>query len=303
MVKQENSRIIGAFIIGFAVMAGSYVVNSMSKPSVTQSSTAGANLLVTNISDISPRTYIGVVDSNQDGIEDWQEDFLSAQPIIFNSAAEYTPPDTLTGETGIAYIQSTLLARSYGPFGRSQDEIINSTISNVTKEAASDKIYNIRDVTVSNDISGPAIKAYGNALALAIINNNNDSIESEMVILRKIINAGQATPEHISHLKGMAKLYSDTKKATLAIPVPRIFVKEHLDIINVYNAMEANMEGFAKINDDPIVSLMRVKRYEDDILGLNLAYTNIYKALEPHAQHFTVEDPAVIFVAFSSEFN
>jgi len=55
--------------------------------------------------------------------------------------------------------------------------------------------------------------------------------------------------------------------------------------------------------DDPVVSLLRLKRYEDDAAGLGYALTNMYEVLVPYAELVQPDDPAILFVTFSPDFN
>jgi len=53
---------------------------------------------------------------------------------------------------------------------------------------------------------------------------------------------------------------------------------------------------------DPVVALMRVKRYQDDAIGLSLALQNIYNVVLPYASVFEPNDPAVLFVVFDPNY-
>lgn len=55
--------------------------------------------------------------------------------------------------------------------------------------------------------------------------------------------------------------------------------------------------------EDPALALIRIKRYQDDALGLRIALENMYLLLEPYASLVKPNDPALLFVVFSSEFN
>lgn len=88
---------------------------------------------------------------------------------------------------------------------------------------------------------------------------------------------------------------------SLLVPVPRVFLKQHLDLINTYEAMYQDISAMALSVEDPAVALLRIKRYREDALGLGLALQNMYDALEPHAGLFSANDPAVLFANFNSD--
>jgi hypothetical protein len=55
--------------------------------------------------------------------------------------------------------------------------------------------------------------------------------------------------------------------------------------------------------EDPAFALIRIKRYQDDATGLQIALQNMYDTIEPYASLLGPDDPALLFVLFSSEFN
>jgi hypothetical protein len=141
------------------------------------------------------------------------------------------------------------------------------------------------------------IRTYANSVASAITNNSDANLENELIILKDIINRNDR--ERLNELKKLEDVYRKTLEDTLKIPVPSIYVKQHLDLINTYLAIQKDIEAMTMSFDDPAYALLRLKRYEDDSKGLYLALQNMYKVLEPHAGLFTASDPAVLFVLFS----
>jgi hypothetical protein len=50
---------------------------------------------------------------------------------------------------------------------------------------------------------------------------------------------------------------------------------------------------------DPVVSLLRIKRYPDDAKGLEYALTNMYTVFRPYANLLQPNDQALVFLAFA----
>jgi len=105
--------------------------------------------------------------------------------------------------------------------------------------------------------------------------------------------------DEIKRLVPHASMYKALRDEALATPVPQSLIKQHLDLINTYHALYKNISDMQMAFDDPMVSLMRIKRYQDDATGLGFALTNLFNALVPHASLFTQSDPAVVLVAFA----
>lgn len=290
MKSNQNFKVVGAFLIGFALVFGAHTLSTFGQPRLQQPAAVAAATVV-------PRIAIEVTDNDGNGIEDWRDAFVDAAPVILDEAVSvYVPPETLSGQIGVTFLQDLIQSRSGGPFSRTEEEIISDTVANLEKETAS-RLFGIRDITVLNTWTDLDIKNYANAMAGAVERNNVAGLENELYILRDVLTRNQV--ERLDDLKILAGVYERTRDDSLAVPVPAIFVKQHLDLINTYQAIYTDVTGMTLSIEDPAYALLRIKRYEDDVLGLRLALENMYTALEPYASLFSANDAAVFFVSFS----
>lgn len=298
MKRELNPRIIGACVIGSAFVAGAYTLSNFGETRFTRDQQPAAVVAA----ETTPRVAIPVTDNNNNGVEDWRDEFITTEPIIIEQATTtYEPPTTLTGQMGVSFIEGYLRSKTYGPFGSSREEIIANTVDVLAQETAFD-LYDTPDITIMETWEDQDIRTYANTLALAITNSNQDNItEGELFILNDILSNNAL--ERISELDALAAGYAQKRDLSLQIPVPAIFVKEHLDLINTYHAINKDIEAMTLALDDPAFALMRIKRYEDDAAGLGYALENMYKALSPYASLVEPSDPALLFVIFSPEFN
>ena len=291
MLSSPNPKVIGAFVIGFALIAAAFTLSNFNKPTAI-------NVASTISSDAPPRTAIAVADEDQNGIEDWRDEFVTSEGVILNSGSTtFEFPATYTGKLGIDLLEGVIRARSAGPFGRSQDEVISDTVETISKETAF-TFYDTKDISIMKNWNENDIRNYSNAMAGAILDIKIDGAENELFILNDIMTRGQT--DRINELKMLGDGYKSLRDTTLTIPVPALFVKQHLDLLNTYNALHHDITGMSQGLDDPVVALMSLKRYEDDALGLQIAMQNIYVALTPYAGLFTQNDPALLFSTFSS---
>ena len=299
MILQYDSRLIGAFVIGFAIVAGAFTVNNMTKEVVSPNQQASLAV----VDEAPERNLITVQDSNNDGVEDWQDQFLTAEPIIVKqTATDYTPPNTLTGQVAINFMQNYISGKANG-FGPSDEQLVKNTVDSIKVEAT-DRMYSLRDIKISDDNSSDSVKNYGNAMANAILDNaTTEKTRSDMAILNDIVSKNEVTDKDIADIKLIAQVYKGTLEDTLIIPVPREFTKEHLDLINVYSALYNDAEGLTKLIDDPMKALLRIKRYQEDMQGLTVALENIYRALDKSSYVFQSTDNASLFASFSPNFN
>lgn len=294
MNSEPNTRIVGAFIVGFALVAGAYTISSIKTPRTypvaEQQATVG--------SAVTQRTAITVLDEDNNGIEDWRDEFVTTEPIFLDntSAEDYELPTTLTGKLGINFMQDIIRAKQYGDFGRSEQEVIDDTIKALEIET-SHELYDVLNIKIMREWTDDDIRNYANLIANAIVSNDVPGVRDELLILQDILN--RKDESRFEELETLANVFKNTRDDTLAVPVPAFLVKEHLDLINTYHAVHTDIAAMQYSFEDPTYTLLRLKRYEEDSLGLYYALQNMYRALIPYAHLFESSDPAVLFVTFS----
>jgi hypothetical protein len=293
MFSSPNPKVIGAFVVGFALIAGAYLVSDFKAPGPIQTA---------SVIDIKapPRVAIAVTDKDKNGIEDWRDEFVSSDQVRLevSTSSEYTMPTTLTGQLGINLFESFIRARSAGSFGNSKEEVVSDAVGVLRTETAVD-LYDTKHVSVMRTWDQNDIKNYANSMAGAITRNDVKGLESELFILDDIVNRNN--DERIGELETIAAAYKRIRDDSLTIPVPELFLKQHLDLINTYNALYKDIDAMSLTFEDPVVSLLHLKRYQDDVLGMELALENMYVSIEPYTGLFSANDPALLFAAFSPD--
>lgn len=286
MLDDLNPKIIGASMIGFALVAGAYTLSTFGNPIMSQPAAVTA-------ATVAPRTAITVTDRDKNGIEDWRDEFVNTEPIRFTEASStYTLPVTLTGQLGIDLIEGIVRARAAGPFGQNNEGAIGDTVNTLTEETAI-QLYDVKDVTIMKNWGENDIRNYANAMAGAITHNEVPGVRYEIDILSDIVTKNKT--DRMGELKTLAEVYKRTRDDSLSIPVPALFLKQHLDLINTYNALYRDIEAMTLSFDDPVVALVAIKRYQDDALGLSLALQNVYTSIEPYSGLFSTNDAAILF--------
>jgi hypothetical protein len=285
----QNPKVIGAFLVGFALVAGAYVVANFGKPRVAPVATAVA-------AEAPNRVFIPVADNDLNGVEDWQDQFVTAPAVTLQetTASDYIPPNSFTGQLGVSLMEGVIMAKGAAPITRDQGQVIADTVEKISQSALTDTIYDVKDIIVSQDSSDIAVRTYGNSLASVLIGESRPDLENELLLLQDYLTSPDSgDPEKLNEL---AQVYKSYRDKTLIIPVPKQFVKPHLDLINVYHAMYTNIDAMTKATADPLLPFARLKRYEDDALGLSYALGGMYNALVPYARVFEMNDPAIVFV-------
>lgn len=292
-----NRTTTGAALIGIALVGGALVLNNLRtglNPAVA--TVTPIKTIDTNISD---RNFIPVIDSNGDGVEDWREEFVVQAPIELpatGTAVAFEMPTTVTDQVGIQVFESLLKNKANLQFNQTNEEIVDKTTSKISA-LAKDTLYTERDfTTVTTD--PVAIRRYANMMGQSLITNNVTGSEGELQIVYTALQTNDRTT--LEKLKPLAAMYEQLRDDALATPVPERFAKDHLNLINAYHAMYRNISEFQLIFDDPMVALLRIKRYQDDATALSLTLSEMYRNAAPFASLFTEDDPAYVFIAFSN---
>lgn len=289
MFGELNQKIVGAFVIGIALVAGAYTTANFGKQT---------HSLVQTSAKAPARVAVAIEDKDGNGIEDWRDVFTPAKVVLLDEAASstYTLPTTLTGRMSIDLLQNIVRAKNAGPFGGTREEVIANSVEAIVQET-SDKIFDVKDISIIDQWTDEDIKNYANTMAGIVINTNVRPKNNEIDILDDIVTRGNIARK--GELKEIADGYFSILNKSLAVPVPALFVKQHLDLINTYNAVGRDVAGMLLTEEDPTVALVRLKRYSEDASGLYLAMQNMNSSLKPYSRLFSQSDPAIFF----SEFN
>lgn len=272
-----NPRIAVAFVFGLLMVAGSFW---LSRGKVSENPEAIITIK-TEVGDQPIRGYIPVTDNDADGLPDWQNSFDIATVYIDDK-----PEETLT-RTGALAVDLATRANS-GPTG--VDTVLADIGTSLTREML-DKDYGMANITLSDDNSLTAKKAYGNRVAaIALDNAPPKGTEGELVVLNRALLRDD--PTIITALDPTIVAYEKMLKDMLETPVPSSLAREHLSLINVYQALINDIKAFRYIFDDALPAMTRFRRYQADAEALYTAIGMLYQKLHDEGIQWNEYDPA-----------
>ncbi len=286
-----SREVLVALVVGFVLVTGSFYVSASNE-------TVAGDISV--IAKPPTREYIPINDANNNGISDWAEELLDERETIVDDidpVEAYVPPSTLTGRFSIEFFQDYLYAKGFGEnIVGTKEELAERAVAELKREAT-DVVYTIDDVIIDTDDSTEAIRRYGNRIAEITTEYSNPVTEnlSETDILERAINTDN--PERLKDLDPIIDAYRGYFEATKATPVPPKLVRQHVDLINVYNAVLTDLIAMRYTFEDPLLALLRTKRYEEDIAGLIYVYYNIDRVLRREGITYEEDEPAYVMGA------
>jgi hypothetical protein len=259
-------RIAGAFMIG-----GALVVSAFLMAEQKQTQQKGEILAATVV-----RSHIQIEDENGDGIPDWRDSLQKTEPIMLDSATStYEKPTTITGKFAVKFLEDMFRSKMYGAFGDSHEELIAEATESLVSESK-DVLFEKEDLTLIDDASPEIVRAYGNHIASIALGAKGGG-ENEAIILQDSLRYND--PDRLRDLDPIVASYVDLVKRMLETPVPVEYTKEHLAVLNAYNAIKEDVSAMQKVYEDALYTLIRAKRYEDDALGMKNALSQILSVI------------------------
>lgn len=272
----SRKRIAGAFLVGGTLVVLAFVAGRQ-----PDASASGALVSVA-----AEREHVAVEDTDSDGVPNWQEQLQVSEPVVLSSASStYEAPKTITGKFALRFFEDLIRSKNYGAFGESQEELIAHAVEEL-EVRSSDELLTRKDIIVTDKTSPEILKAYGNHIA-SIALSQRAGEESEAIILQDALR--YENKDRLQDLQPIADGYVQMTKLMLETPVPEAYATEHLNLLNALNAIREDIRGMQKLYEDPLYTFVRMKRYEDDVLGLSNALLNLFNKLH-YQDHITWGD-------------
>ena len=86
-------------------------------------------------------------------------------------------------------------------------------------------------------------------------------------------------PDELKPLDSKIAAYTKVIAATKQLAVPSSMTKQDLDLLNSYQAILSDIKAMRDGFNDPMLALIRLKRYQDDATGLYNSIVNLYTIL------------------------
>lgn len=267
-MTRAQRRVGGAFLLGAVIIGAALFLRTQKELTLQMASASVA----------AERTFIPVTDIDKNGVADWQDDLHGATIDIdasSSASSTYEKPTTVTGKFAVQFFEGFLRSKMYGSFSRSPEEQIADATQELAAQAQ-DELLTEKDISVIQMRDQNALRIYSNNVA-AILLAHHTGTENEAIILQDALRTHD--PKRLEDLKPITAAYTDMVKNLLEVEVPTGYEKEHLDLLNALNAVKEDVRAMEEVNTDPLYTLLRAKRYQDDVLGMTKAVSNLFNTL------------------------
>ena len=319
-------RTLTATIFSVALIVGVYMLaRGVETPPIAQASTESALLKA-----------IASKDSDGDGLSDWEEALYGTDPHMIDTShlgmtdgeavahglivplaiadvptasttattfdKEGLPPapaeDTLTAaftKTFFALFLAAKQANGGGDLSESQMQ----DVSDRALQALSQIVTVPPDFKTEKDIkvsgTGPdALKDFAVRAEAVLLRRASNATKGEILYLQDVVQNNDATA--IPYISSIASAYKASAVGLAVLTVPQELVGSDLALINAMMHTSEITADFARVNDDPLATVLALKQYPQAVLNLGNAFIEIGKIYKSEGITLPNGTPGAAFV-------
>jgi len=151
-------------------------------------------------------------------------------------------------------------------------------ISKKALDSLSSSLATAPDFKSANDlaISGSgasALKAFAMSAEAILLKNTNTATTSEIDYLQYAVEGNDSAA--ISQMLSIAKGYRGSAAGLAVLSVPAVLATDDLALINAMARLSTIITDFARVNDDPLATILALKQYPQAFQSIETAFTNI----------------------------
>lgn len=155
------------------------------------------------------------------------------------------------------------------------NEVMNSLTSSVT---VAPDFKSASDIKVSGS-GADALKAFAVNAEAVFAANQSDATTSELNYLQDVVQNDDTSA--IPHIVSIANAYRKNAAGLAVLPVPQELAADDLTLVNAMMRISEVTSDFARVNDDPLATMLALNQYPQAVLNMENAFIdigNIYKA-------------------------
>lgn len=288
-------RIGGALVLAILIVGVSLYSREKSFQSLNAEGTMVTQTFI--------RGYIEPIDSDGDGISDWEENLAArtfdaiATPTSSAEKAEIQPyeePTTFTGKFSEAFFKDYLEGKMAGRnYSDDPTELVDKAVAAIETNATS-KRYSPSELIIDPDATSD-VREYGNKIMQVVIAHATTN-ENEAEILKRALDANDQSI--LEDLRPIRKAYEGMISGTLLLPVPQPMIQSHIELLNAYEGILTDIKAMQVAFEDPLLGLARIRLYETDAKALYAAFQGLNREFGRRGIIYTKDEPGSYFNYF-----
>lgn len=201
----------------------------------------------------------------------WQQELLNAtQGTKLVATTTSIAPANLTDTVSQSLMANYLALKQSGLLDQeSAQKLLDQTVNYIDNSSAFVAKLTQSDLNVVDDNGSQSIAAYGENLGNITKKRSRAQIEADLQLVLATIQA--PTQDQINKLDSIVESYKQIETLLVKMPVPKTFIKAHLDIVNGLRGIIQAMTDLKSISDDPFRGLTAFQVYQQNLLTLSRA--------------------------------
>lgn len=258
--------IVAILLVGGAFFLAEYRNNKAkivyTAPEVTSSAGNGGQDLAQN------------VDTDSDGLKDWEEILLGTDPKdpkskesskaksstvvadLTKAPAKLEPIDNVSREFFARYMELRQVGLSDDKL--SQEEIASKTVGGIVLPEP--KVYGFDEISLKTDSSKEAVSRYGSEVG-SIFKKYAIKSRNEAIIAREAIE--KENPEILKEIDPILVSYENIMRDLLKVQAPQNMSIIHLDLVNGVSGVTFVTQSLRKSYTDPLLGAQAVAIYQE----------------------------------------
>lgn len=250
-------------------------------------------------------------DSDNDGLQDWEEILWKTDPNNPDTDGDGTPdgeeikqsrnplkagPDdklkdvkifsqeNISGDAA-GLTKTDILARDFfanflslyqsGKLDeQNKKKLTESFLAEINQEKLPDQ-YKLSDIKIINDNSNTALKNYGDETARIINKYQATVAEDEITIINRALK--EESGKELQKLDSAINLYQNVSRDLLQIKIPSDMSSHHLNLINSAYNLSLALMNIKETLKDPIKGIIGLNQYKKEYLRIKQTLWNISK--------------------------
>ena len=206
--------------------------------------------------------------------------------------------NTLTAAFSRTFLEAYLVAKqAKGGADLSQDDI--NAIANQVLTSLSTAIVPAPDFKTAKDlkVSGAGVSALAAFAASAeaiLLKNTSGASKSEILYLQDAVQDNDSTA--FAHMASIAGVYRASAIGLAVLPVPEELAATDLALINAMMRLSQITTDFARVNSDPLATMLALYQYPEAVLALGNAFIDIGRIYEAAGITLPEGAPGALFV-------
>ncbi|OHB14892.1 MAG: hypothetical protein A2431_02905 [Candidatus Zambryskibacteria bacterium RIFOXYC1_FULL_39_10] len=195
--------------------------------------------------------------------QNWQDELTNVVPSTNQVATkEDLSENGVTDTVATTLISNYIALKQNGSLtGESAQKLIDQTIEYVEKNSSQTALISESGLNIVSDNGKTSISQYGENLGMIFKTNKPKVVRNEMEIITQIVESKDSNK--MSDLNTIIAVYEKILAELIKMPVPKTFVKAHLDMTNGVKGMIMALTEIKTVLSDPVKSLSAMELYQE----------------------------------------